>query len=125
MSVKILRALPTMRVHECQVFLLRNFFPLPAHVLRENRTRTLWRTGQRNREDSYMRDLSRIGARCRTLYNVVTTKGLIRQDTYGIIREEMINFLGYPRLYVDWENGVSAEVPPYSVEVFRSEASHS
>lgn len=72
-----------------------------------------------------MRDLSRIGARCRTMYNVVTSKGLIRQDTYGIIREEMINLLGYPRLCVDWENGVSAEVPPYAVEVYRSEAPHS
>jgi len=66
-----------------------------------------------------MRDISRIGARCRALYNVVTTKGLIRQDTCGIITEEKISLLGHPRLHVDWENGVSAAVPPYSVEVFK------
>lgn len=66
-----------------------------------------------------MKDISRIGARCRALYNVVTTKGLIRQDTRGIITEEKISLLGHPRLYVDWENGVSAAVPPYSVEVFK------
>ena len=66
-----------------------------------------------------MTNRSRIGARCRALCNVVTTKGLIKQDTCGIITEEKINLLGHSRLHVDWENGVSAAVPPYSVEVFK------
>ena len=71
-----------------------------------------------------MREVSRIGARCRTSYNVVTTKGLIRQDTCGIITEEENSLLGYPRLHVDWENGVSAAVPPYAVEVFKQDGTH-
>ena len=66
-----------------------------------------------------MREISRIGAQCRALYNVVTTKGLVRQDTRGTITEEETNLLGHPRLQVDWENGVSAAVPPYAVEVFK------
>ena len=68
-----------------------------------------------------MREISRIGAQCRALYNVVTAKGLVRQDTRGTITEEETNLLGYHRLQVDWEDGVSAAVPPDAVEVFKQE----
>jgi len=67
-----------------------------------------------------MMDRSRSGARCRTLRQVNTLKGILPRDTYGTLCYEMDN-LGRRLVVVDWDNGLGVPVFPYEIEVMEQE----
>src|SRR5215204_3162886 len=48
---------------------------------------------------------SRSGLRCRTLCNIITSKGLLPRNTEGVVRSEG-SHLGRPVIFADWENGM-------------------
>jgi hypothetical protein len=67
-----------------------------------------------------MTERSRSGARCRTLRQVNTLKGVLPRDTYGTLRYEMDN-LGRRLVFVDWDNGMGVPVFPLEIEVVEQE----
>lgn len=63
-----------------------------------------------------MVNYARTGARCRTLRNVITSKGILPRDSYGTLRYETTLF-GRWVLLVDWDHGLTVPVPPHELEV--------
>jgi hypothetical protein len=59
---------------------------------------------------------SRSGLRCRTLCNIITSKGLLPRNTEGVFRSEG-RHLGRPVIFADWENGMNVPVPPHEIAV--------
>jgi len=57
------------------------------------------------------------GARCRTIRNIVTAKGLLRRGMFGVLRRETTTALGRRRILVDWDNGISVPVSPHEIAV--------
>jgi len=67
---------------------------------------------------------ARAGARCRTLCNVITAKGLLPRDTQGILLYEE-STLGRRVVVVDWGNGTRTAVLPHEIAVLKPEGIHS
>ena len=65
----------------------------------------------------------RAGARCRTLRNVITAKGIVPRDSYGTLRYEA-NAFGRFLVFVDWDEGKSVPVPPYELDVRKHDSAH-
>ncbi|MEW6297056.1 MAG: hypothetical protein AB1671_04870 [Thermodesulfobacteriota bacterium] len=59
---------------------------------------------------------ARTGARCRTLRNILTPKGILPRGSYGTLRYETTTF-GRRVILVDWDQGLSVPVPPHEVEI--------
>lgn len=70
-----------------------------------------------------MRKHMRSGARCRTLRNVITAKGIVPRDSYGTLRYEA-NPFGRFLVFVDWDEGKSVPVPSYELDVRRHDSAH-
>lgn len=60
---------------------------------------------------------SRSGLRCRTLCNIITSKGLLPRNTEGVFRSEG-RHLGRAVIFADWGNGMKVPVPPHEVAIF-------
>ncbi len=67
-----------------------------------------------------MVDRSRTGARCYTLRQINSVKGLLPRETYGTLRYEEEN-LGRRLVFVDWDNGMNVPVFPDEVEILETE----
>ncbi len=63
---------------------------------------------------------SRAGLRCRTLFNVLTAKGLLPRNTQGIWRSEYTT-LGRRVVLVDWDNGLRVAVAPHEIAILKPE----
>jgi hypothetical protein len=59
---------------------------------------------------------SRSGLRCRTLRNIITSKGLLPRNTEGVFRSEG-RHMGRPVIFADWDNGMNVPVPPHEIAV--------
>ena len=64
---------------------------------------------------------SRSGLRCRTLRNIITSKGLLPRNTEGVFRSEG-RHLGRSVIFADWENGMNVPVPPHEIAVLEPSA---
>jgi len=64
---------------------------------------------------------SRSGLRCRTLRNIITSKGLLPRNTEGVFRSEG-RHLGRSVIFADWENGMDVPVPPHEIAVLEPPA---
>ncbi len=68
-----------------------------------------------------MVNYSRVGLRCRTLFNVLTAKGLLPRGTQGTWRSEHTTLLGRRVVLVDWDNGLRVAVAPHEIAILKPE----
>jgi hypothetical protein len=61
---------------------------------------------------------TRVGARCKTLQNVLTAHGIVPRNSVGILRDER-RWFGRHLVFVEWESGGCSPVSPSELAIWR------